>query len=471
MDNIKNLKSTSDGWRGVTADTFTYNEVGLIASAIAKYIQEKGYAKKIIISYDTRFLGEKFAQKAAQVFKVNGIIPLVISYPIPTPLLSFRVNQLGYPCGISITASHNPYNHNGIKLRMNYGGAPTPQIIKEVESFLPFSSPEIRTAGAINFDNPLKDYVEYMRSLVDMESIHSSQAKILIDPMYGTTAGLLKKILGTTSVVVDEIHTHHDPYFGGVNPEPQRKTTLELQQSVSIGLYDLGIAHDGDGDRLTACLPDIGYLSPHDISAVLLWYLVRKRKLTGKVIGSLTLSRRLSRLAEYFGLEYVEIPIGFHYATALMLQGGVLIAAEENGGIGFGFYLPERDATLAALMLIEAEVKVAGGIASILEEIGKISGKSGFYRMNIDLNSNRTECLKELRSNIPKELTGIKVCKINDADGLKIFLTNGDWVCIRVAGTEDLLRIYAEAGDNALAEQLANEAAWLVKKIDGKLAR
>jgi phosphomannomutase len=471
MDNIKNLKSTSDGWRGVTADTFTYKEVGLIASAVAKYIITRGYNKKIIISYDTRFLGEKFAQKAAQVFKENAIIPLVTISPIPTPLLSFRVKQLGYPCGISITASHNPYNHNGIKLRMNYGGAPTPQIVKEVESFLPLSSPEIRTAGAINFDNPLKDYVEYMRSLVDMESIHFSKAKILIDPMYGTTAGLLRKILETTSVSVDEIHANPDPYFGGANPEPQNKTTLELQKAVSASRYDLGIAHDGDGDRLTATLPDIGYLSPHDISAVLLWYLVKKRKLTGKVIGSLTLSRRLSRLSEYFGLKYMEIPIGFHHATALMLQGDVVIAAEENGGIGFGFHLPERDATLAALILLEAEVKVTGGIAYILGDIEKISGRSGFCRLNINLDSNRIECLKELHNNIPKELTGIKVRKINDADGLKIFLTNGDWVCIRVAGTEDLLRIYAEAGDDALAEQLSNEAALLVKKIDGKLAR
>ncbi|MCI5121282.1 MAG: hypothetical protein D3908_08875 [Candidatus Electrothrix sp. AUS4] len=192
--------------------------------------------------------------------------------------------------------------------------------------------------------------------------------------------------------------------------------------------------------------------------------------MTGKVIGSLTLSRRLSRLAKYFGLEYVEIPIGFHHATALMLQGNVLIAAEENGGIGFGFYLPERDATLAALILLEAEVNVAGGIACILKEIEKISGKSGFCRLNINLDSNRTECLKELYNNIPKELIGIKVSKVHNTDGLKIFLANGDWVCIRAAGTEDLLRIYAEAEDDALAEQLASAATVLVKKIDNRLA-
>lgn len=468
MDNIKKLKSTSDGWRGITADTFTYNEIGLIASAIAKYLQEEEDSDRIIISYDTRFLGEKFAQKAAQVFNARGIKPSIIKYPVPTPLLSFRVNQSGYKCGVSITASHNPYNHNGIKLRMNYGGAPTPQIINAIESHLHCATTENIVVNSVNFDTPIEDYVNRIRSLVDMDHLESSRVKILVDPMYGTTAGLLKKILETTSVSVDEIHANHDPYFGGINPEPQRKTTLELQQTVSIGRYNLGIAHDGDGDRLTAALPDIGYLSPHDISAVLLWYLVRERNLTGKVIGSLTLSRRLSRLAKYFGLEYIEIPIGFHYATALMLQGDVLLAAEENGGIGFGFYLPERDATLAALILLEAEVKTSGGIASVLKEIERVAGKSGFCRLNIVLDSNRTECLNKLYKNIPMALTGIKISEVRTSDGLKIFLTNGDWACIRAAGTEDLLRIYAEAGDDALAEQLASEAAGLIKKIDSR---
>ncbi|MCI5121593.1 MAG: hypothetical protein D3908_10470, partial [Candidatus Electrothrix sp. AUS4] len=209
---IKKLKSTSDGWRGITADTFTYKEVGLIASAIAKYIQKKGHTKKIIISYDTRFLGEKFAKKAAQVFTANGIASSVTKRPIPTPLLSFRVNQLGYPCGISITASHNPYNHNGIKLRMNYGGAPTPQIVQEIESYLPVSNHEISAVDTVNFDNPREDYVDRIRSLIDMKSIFSCQAGILVDPMYGTTAGLLKKILETTSASVDEIHANPDPY-------------------------------------------------------------------------------------------------------------------------------------------------------------------------------------------------------------------------------------------------------------------
>jgi phosphomannomutase len=464
MDNIKKLKSTSDGWRGITADTFTSKEVELIVSAIAKYIKENRCGNRVIVAYDTRFLGKEFAGKAAQAFQADGIVPLVIKYPVPTPLLSFRVHQLGYPCGISITASHNPYNHNGIKLRMNYGGAPTPEIINKIESYLQPSEYKSSIVSTFDSDNPLEDYIVHIRSLVDMEPIDSCRIRILIDPMYGTTAGLIKKILETTSASVDEIHENPDPYFGGISPEPQRKTTFELQQTVSLHRYNLGIAHDGDGDRLTASLPDIGYLSPHDISAILLWYLVKKRNLSGKVVGSLTLSRRLYRLSEYFGLEYIEIPIGFHHATALMLQRDVLIAVEENGGIGFGFHLPERDATLAAMILIEAEVKTSGGIVSILKEIKNISGGSGFCRLNIHIASNRIECLKRFRENIPKEFAEIKVREVKDTDGLKIFLANGDWVCIRAAGTEDLLRIYAESDDDILAEQLANAAAELITR-------
>lgn len=466
MKNIRKLKSTSDGWRGTVADTFTFREVELLVEAIAKYILDKADKKKILIAYDTRFLGKEFAQKAAQVTSTYGIKTLITKYPIPTPMLSFRVNQLGYFCGISITASHNPYTYNGIKLRMGYGGPPTSHVVNMIESYLQTSVSTPCHKAPIDFDNPVNDYIRHIRSLIDMKSLNSYKAKIVVDPMYGTTKGLLKRILANSDIIVDEIHSDSDPYFGGDSPEPLENTTSELQEIVSRGKYNLGIAFDGDGDRLTATLPDLGFISSHEISAILLWYLVKEKKLNGLVIGSVTLSRRISRLSKCFGLIYREIPVGFRNASSIMLNHKVLIAAEENGGVGFGFYLPERDATLAAAVLLEAEAKVKGGLSFIIQEIERLSGKSGFCRLNINLASNRLMLIQKLKVNLPDSLIGEKINKVRETDGLKIFTENGNWVCIRAAGTEDLVRIYAEADSTILAEELAKETEVLIRELD-----
>ena len=466
MRNRINLRSTSDGWRGIMADSFTFDFVERVAAAISTYIIKHG-GMETFVGYDTRFLSLEFAKRASQILSQSGIKVFLSSRPIPTPMVSFRANQKEMICGITITASHNPYYHNGVKVRMGYGGAPDERFTLEVQDL-------VDSSGDISFhenldlhkDDVLPDYCQKLRTVIDWEVFETHPLKIVVDTMHGTTSGVLRNVLLGTRAYVLEIHGDFDPYFGGVAPEPIECNTQDLQKLVSSGQCDLGIAHDGDGDRIMAVVPKIGYLSPHDLAVVLLWYLAKIRKQAGAVIGSVTMSKRLFFVADYLGLTYREVPIGFRNACKIMREEKVLIAGEENGGIGFGFYLPERDATLAAALLSETEIGYSGGINAILKEVEKVAGKSGFSRLNLKLSTSPTVVMEKLKKEAPEKLLGQTVLKTNEIDGLKLFLASGDWVNIRAAGTEELLRVYAESGDKEKALEIAEATEEIIRKVE-----
>ncbi|MGW8185346.1 MAG: hypothetical protein ACWGHO_04535 [Candidatus Moraniibacteriota bacterium] len=461
-----NLRSTSDGWRGKIADSFTFDFVERIAIAIGGYILKHG-GTETFVGYDTRFLGFEFAKHVGQVLSQLGINVFISSRPVPTPMVSFRTNQKEMICGIAITASHNPYYYNGIKIRMGYGGAPNEEFTTEIQNSMnSLASTTIHQNLDLLRDNPLNDYCQKIRTIIDWEALNSCPLKIAIDTMHGATSGILKELLLGSKVEVVEIHSDFDPYFGRVAPEPMKSNTQELQALVSRRYCDMGFAHDGDGDRIMAVIPERGYLSPHDVAVTLLWYLAKIREQRGIVIGSVTMSKRLSRVANYLGLAYKEIPIGFKNACEIMRREKVLIAGEENGGIGFGFYLPERDATLAAILLAEAEINYNGGINGILNEIGEIAGESGFSKLNLKLSISPTVIMEKLKKEIPEKLASQMVLKTSDIDGLKLSLESGDWVNIRIAGTEELLRVYAESDNDQKALRIAEAIEKIIRKIE-----
>jgi phosphomannomutase len=466
MRNRINLRSTSDGWRGIIADSFTFDFVERVAAAISNYIIKRG-GIETFIGYDTRFLGLEFAKRASQVLSQSGIKVSLSSRPIPTPMVSFRTNQKEMICGITITASHNPYYYNGVKVRMGYGGAPDERFTLEVQDSVD-SSGDITFHESIDLhkDDVLPDYCQKLRTIIDWGVFGNHPLKIAVDTMHGTTSGVLRNVLQGTKADVLEIHSDFDPYFGGVAPEPMESNTQELQKLVSSGQCDLGIAHDGDGDRIMAVVPEIGYLSPNDVAVVLLWYLAKIRKQVGTIIGSVTMSKRLFFVADYLGLAYREVPIGFKNACEIMRKEKVLLAGEENGGIGFGFYLPERDATLAAALLSEVEIGYGGGINVILKEVEKVAGKSGFSRLNLKLSTSPIVVMEKLRKEAPERLLGQTVSKTSEVDGLKLLLASGDWVNIRAAGTEELLRVYAESGDKQKALEIAKATEEIIRKIE-----
>lgn len=461
-----NLRSTSDGWRGKIANSFTFDFVEKVAMAIGRYIL-KHSGTETFVGYDTRFLGLEFAKQAGQVLKQFGLNVLISPRPIPTPMISFRTNQKGMVCGITITASHNPYYYNGVKVRMGYGGAPDEKFVMEVQDLMNSPCNTIHQKDMdFQKDDPTVDYCQRLRTIIDWQSFSRRSLKVVVDTMHGTTSGVLRSVLSETKTEVSEIHSNFDPYFGGVAPEPMESNTHELQRIVSSGQCDLGIAHDGDGDRIMAVIPKVGYLSPHDVAVILLWYLAKERMQNGIVVGSVTMSKRLSLVANYLGLAYKEVPIGFKNACEIMRNEKVLIAGEENGGIGFGFYLPERDATFAAALLSEAEANYSGGINAILAEVEKVAGESGFSRLNLKLTIPPKIVMEKLKEEAPERLAGQKVSKISETDGLKFFFASGDWVNIRPAGTEELLRVYAESSNKQKALEIAKAAEEIVRKIE-----
>lgn len=459
-----NLHSSSDGWRGVVADTFTFNFVERVMAAIALYTLKHG-GRQIFIGHDTRFLSLEFAKRAAQVLGQFGLETTVSFYPISTPIVSFVVNQKKMFCGINITASHNPHHYNGVKIRMGYGGAPDENFVTEIEKTMSlpinFSQANIEPQEY----NPIDDYICKLKSLFDFGIFNSRRLRVLVDTMHGTTSGILKRAFSGTKCDISEIHDDFDPYFGGVAPEPQINTTVELQKAIFGGMHDLGFAHDGDGDRIIAVTRENGYLSPHNIVALLLWHLVKTRKSTGLVIGNSVLSKRIRRISEYFGLEYREIPIGFRNACKIMREESVIIAGEDNGGIGFGFYLPERDATIAAAMLMEAEMIYEGGIKKIMEDVEKVAGKSALTRVNLKLSAPE-HVIQELKDNPPNTLLNRRIVKVSNIDGVKLIFEDGDWINIRQAGTENLIRIHAESETSDKVLTLCSSAEEVIRKID-----
>jgi phosphomannomutase len=457
-----NLKSTSDGWRGKLADTFTFVNVEVITHALIKYLIDNK-RRKIVISYDTRFMGSEFASYIANIMCKFGIDAFIVDKPMPTPILTYTVKKYDFLFGINVTASHNPPFDNGIKIRMNYGGPPTEKIIKDIETNFHTLPLGLNRKGSVQIINPFDDYYSEIKLMVDFDSLKNLQANILVDTMHGATSNILGAIFKGTKINIDYLNQNEDPYFGGINPEPKYESTQSLQNLIKKGYYDFGIAHDGDGDRIIAVDPFHGYLSPHDISAILVLYLAKYKKIKNKVLGSSTLGRKTKRICDFLNLEYQEIPVGFKNATNIMLSEKILLAAEENGGLGFGFYLPERDATLVALKLIEAQLTITGGIRKLLSEVNDIAGESGFCRYNYFPNIDRqTLYLKILNLN-GEGFDYSKIDNITKLDGLKINYTNGSWISMRFSGTESVIRIYCESDTREEALQIKD---FIVKKIE-----
>lgn len=452
MDDIRQgLQSTSDGWRSIIADSFTFENVSRLSYAIGKYFtNKKSENVQAFIGYDTRFMSEFFAEVVITQLSQLGINCKLSSHPLPTPMVSWYVftNKLDF--GINVTASHNPPYYNGIKIRMYFGGAPDKSVIRQISQLIPnnkfYRKPNCMIKNKISI---WSDYVDNIKKRIDYKDIAKSKLNIVIDSMHGTTGGLLEEILKNTKVIIVPVRKNHDPLFGGVSPEPKESNLQPLIQRIKNGDYDLGIAHDGDGDRIVAIDPKIGFLSSPDLVIILAYYLSKYKGLDGAILGSVATSRRVKKLALLLNKTYYEIPIGFHHATKIMIKEKVLIAGEENGGIGIGNYLPERDGTLIAALLIELLSKNIK-ISEILESLNNKIGPSKFIRKDI----NYSKAFDTEKLLIPKNINGIRIINYSNLDGVKLYLEDNSWILVRKAKTEPLIRLYAEADTLNMCDRL-----------------
>ncbi|NQU17730.1 MAG: phosphoglucomutase/phosphomannomutase family protein [Candidatus Saganbacteria bacterium] len=446
------IKFGTDGWRAKIADEFTFENVKKVTLAFIKYLKDNKLDKLgVAVGFDNRFQSENFAKTAASICAGSGIKTYLTKESVPSPVLSFVVKSKKLGAGIMITASHNPPDWNGFKIKEAFGGSARPEVTKAVEEKLGQMTNvkcQMSNEGKIIYIDPKPNYFKHIEKLVDLKLIAKSGVKVVVDPMYGSGAGYIKEILAKHGMEVEEIHGNRDPLFGGINPEP---LPVNLEDTISFmktydRVFSTCIVLDGDGDRLAAVDPSGTYLSSHNMFSLLLKHLVENRKMKGKVVKTFNISRLIEKQAKKYKLNLKEVPIGFKYIADIMLNEKIIIGGEESGGMGIPMHLPERDGTLCGLLLLELMAKTGYNLKQILDQIMDKLGYYYYDRIDLQL-KNRDKTVKkldEIKNNPPKTFAKQEVVKVETLDGLKLNFQDESWLLFRLSGTEPLLRIYAE---------------------------
>jgi len=436
----------TDGWRAIIADTFTVDRVQIVAQAVADWLAAGGKSgSRVLIGYDGRFGGELFSMAAGRVLQGNGYRVAVSRAAIPTPALSWQILRGGYEAGLMISASHNPPAYNGIKIKPHYGGSPGDEVILPIVELLGKTTPpRLGEAGAVERIEFTGDYIEMMKDMVDLSALRKLSGKVVFDPMGGAQVGHLAKVLRGLPLEVVEIHGRLDPMFCGLTaPEPVESNLKELKAAVKAEKPVLGIANDGDGDRVAIVDENGRCLSAHEIFSLLLLFMIRQRKLTGGIIKTVSGTFLIDRIAKKYGLIVEESPVGFKYICKAMRERDILIGGEESGGIGFKGYIPERDGLLAGLMFLELLAKTGKKASELVKDMHDEFGESFYGRTDFH-DFGAQEILRKLKANPPPAVEGENVASVNQKDGLKLILGDGSWLLFRASGTEPLLRIYTE---------------------------
>jgi phosphomannomutase len=457
MAEIKTVvKFGTDGWRGIIADDFTYANVRIAAAAIANYVlAEEDAGAGVCIGYDTRFGSRSFAKIVAEVLTGAGIPVALASEIVPTPALSYAVRGRKAAGGVMITSSHNPAEWNGVKYKASYGGSGKPSIMTAIEGHLGRPLPQSETPAAIEEVDFNPEYIAAIARFVDLEAIKASGYKFLIDCMYGAGRGVVAGIFTRAGVPFVEIRSEINPAFPGINPEPILPHIEASQRAVVAERCDAGFITDGDADRIGAVDEHGNVVDAHKIFAVLLKWLLERKKWPGDVTRAFNTTKMLDRICAKHGRRLHEHGIGFKYVCDLMLEEDILIGGEESGGVGISRHLPERDGLLNSLLLANVmadEKKTLGElVAALQEEFGE--HQYGRIDMHID-ESLKQSAIARAKAGVA-DFAGMKVLRVETMDGIKFFLDNPDcagrpnaaetWLLLRASGTEPLLRVYCES--------------------------
>ncbi|MDW7673918.1 MAG: phosphoglucomutase/phosphomannomutase family protein [Bacillota bacterium] len=454
------IKFGTDGWRAIMAHQFTFSNVEIVVQAIANYLKTAEVpGEGIVIGYDNRFLSPEFAKKAAEIMLGNGIKVYFNQKAMPTPVTAFAVVAEKAKGALMFTASHNPPTYNGVKFIPYYGGPALPEVTSLIEEELQqveaggdinaLLFEEGQASGAIIDIDPKEDYLQHLISLVDVEAIKAAGLKVAVDPMFGAGADYLDQLLARLNCNVKAIHNYRDPLFGGKMPEPSQEVLQELIELVKEPEIDLGLALDGDADRFGIIDRDGAYISANQVLALLLMHLLKKG-LRGPVTKAVSTTQMLSRIANDYGLELLETPVGFKYIGKNLLEKECIIGGEESGGLSIIGHLPEKDGILACLLMVELIAKERTNLQELWANIQKKYGTLVNKRLDIRCTvAEKTRVLEQLKEWRPKTIGDKGVADFITLDGLKLVMVDGNWVLIRPSGTEPLFRIYGEAETNA----------------------
>ena len=465
------IRFGTDGWRGVIAEDFTTANVRKVAAAIARYvIRAEKPQNGLLVGYDARFGGPLFARAAAEAISATGTPVWLSDSPCPSPALSLLVRQREAAGGIMITASHNPPRWNGIKYKASYGSSALPGIVAEIEKELCVvladgTHPLPLQKDLIHSLHVRAPYLETLSKLIDWDRLRDSQFRFVVDPMHGAACGLFRELCVRNGVACDEIRGKYDPLFGGVNPEPIEPHVAALQQAVREGAYHAGFAADGDGDRIGAVDADGTFITPHQIFAILLWHLAGTRKQPGNVAKTFSTTKMIDKIAKKFGRTVFETPIGFKYICELMLERDILLGGEESGGFAIRMYLPERDATVSALLLAEVMAWHGKRLGELVQMLHDEFGAHHYGRIDLELAAGQKEKALEHFGSRVERLLEWPVEHREDMDGQKLYFGDAGWLLLRASGTEPMLRIYAETTHPQTTARVLQEVCAKVRQL------
>lgn len=469
------IKFGTSGWRAILCEDFTFDNVGVVTRAIAEHLAANGLSgKPVLVGYDNRFMGDRFAKLAASVLAAHGITAWLTNRCVPTPVLSFDIIENGLAGAINFTASHNPPEYNGLKFSPDWGGPALPETTADVEKranelmlsgdYSKLGFEEGLEKGLIKVHDPMPAYLNRIRSLVDMEAIRKAKLKIAVDPLFGTSVGYLDTLLCEAGCEVVEIHDNPDPLFGGRPPEPSEEHIPEMIKLVrEDSSFALGVSTDGDADRFG--LVDRGgkFLEPNYFLALLFEYMATERGFQGGAARSVATTHLLDAVAASLGRELFETPVGFKFIGDLIRQGKVAVGGEESAGLSIKGHTPEKDGILACLLAVEMVAKRGIPLFGQLENLYKKVGVYLTKRENFRVSQSEEAALPGRLAAPPATVAGVKVAKIVTIDGTKLILEDGRWLLVRKSGTEPVVRLYAEA-DTAerLDELLTAGRDWLL---------
>lgn len=458
----------TDGWRAVISDTFTFANLRLIAQAIADTVREENSDNpSVVVGFDTRFLSDRYAAEVARVMAANDILTWLARADTPTPAISYAVVNKQATAGVMITASHNAPRYNGVKLKASYGGSASPAQNKRVEAMLQRNQElgneprlydleqAIKSQKIVKFD-PAWAYYEHLGTLANLDTISGGELRVVADGMYGSGRRAIGEMLARTRSRVHDIRHEMNPGFGGIHPEPIAKYLGMLMSVIQAGHWDVGLATDGDADRLGAVDEYGSFVDPHRIYALVLRYLLAERGWRGSVVRTVSTTRMLDRLAAAYGLPLVETPVGFNYIADQILQDDVLMGGEESGGITIKGHIPEGDGVLMGLLLLEVMAQSRTSLSELVRDLLVNYGPAQYARTDIKLQ--RTVAKKDMVDLLvtlaPPTIAGVMVEDVQTTDGVKYYLDDGSWLLIRPSGTEPVLRVYAEAPDDTRVRAL-----------------
>ncbi len=479
----------TDGWRAVISETFTFHNLRMVSQAIADAVRTEDWNRQgnlaqspdsdvMVVGFDTRFLSDRYAIEVARVLAANGFRVYLTQSDAPTPAISYTVRAMNASGGVMITASHNAPRYNGVKLKAAYGGAALREQCRRVEVYLNDNEERARgpnlmdyerarQAGLIRRFNPLPEYFAHLRTLIDFDTIAENPPHVVVDSMHGSGRGVIRSILQGTGCEVHEIRGEMNPGFGGVHPEPIGRYLGALASAISTGKGTLGLATDGDADRIGAMDERGAFVDPHKIMALALKYLAEVRGWRGPVVRTVSTTRMVDRLAQRYGLPVYETPVGFNHIANHMLREEVLIGGEESGGISFQGHIPEGDGILMGLLLVEIVSRNNAPLSALVEDLLSDVGPAHYRRTDLRLRHpvSKPALTQKLAQEAPASIGGEGVREVRTTDGVKYLLADDSWLLIRPSGTEPVLRVYAEGRNADILEAMMTYGEEVARSI------